>query len=313
MDEVKVSVIIPVYNVEQYISECVISLLKQDLLDAEFIFINDGSLDSSIEILKQYSDYRIRIVNQCNSGLSAARNTGIKESKGKYILFLDSDDYLIKNNVIREMYKLGEANNSDIVVGNAAKVYGDGNRVEFYRDKEIFFERAMDSREFLKEFIKKDSMQVPVWMNLYNRKFLLKNNIFFKEGILHEDELFTPQVFLKADKVAIYPYSFYAYRQRENSIMTSSEKSKKRCTDMLNICSELHKIYSSIDDKELKKQLSKKTKWLIWNTINTNNLKTIPVDLKLFLLENSNDIKEFIRSIILSINLKLYKKIIGIK
>src|SRR5690625_5303877 len=99
MSEVKVSVIIPVYNVEQYISECVISLLKQDLLDSEFIFINDGSLDSSIEILKQYSDHRIRIVNQCNSGLSAARNTGIKESKGKYILFLDSDDYLMKNNV----------------------------------------------------------------------------------------------------------------------------------------------------------------------------------------------------------------------
>ena len=69
MSEVKVSVIIPVYNVEQYISECVISLLKQDLLDSEFIFINDGSLDSSIEILKQYSDHRIRIVNQCNSVL----------------------------------------------------------------------------------------------------------------------------------------------------------------------------------------------------------------------------------------------------
>lgn len=147
-------------------------------------------------------------------------------------------------------------------------------------------------------------------MSLYKRTFLLDNNLFFKEGILHEDELFTPQAFLKANNISIYKSDFYAYRQRANSIMTSPEKQEKRCTDILNICCELVDIFSEIDDNELKTQLYKKPKWLIQNTINTNEVVIIPFNLKKFLLKNSWSLKEFIRNVILSTNLKLYRKLI---
>lgn len=309
MDKIEVSVIIPVYNVELYIDECIKSLISQQCREVEYIFINDGSLDKSMSILKGYSDKRIRIINQKNGGLSAARNTGVKFAKGQYILFIDSDDYLIDNKAIDNMYKIARENNSDIVVSNAVKIYEDRRAVPFYRDKNIFYERTMDSKSFLKEFIKKDSMQVPVWMNLYRRSFLLSNNLFFKEGILHEDELFTPQAFLKADKVSIYKSNFYAYRQRENSIMTSPEKQMKRCIDILNICCDLVDIFSEIKDDELRKELNKKPKWLILNAINTNELTSIPTKLKMFLLKDSEEIKELVRNSIISVNLKLYKKL----
>ena len=310
MKEINVSVIIPVYNVEEYIEQCVNSLINQDIRKVEFIFVNDGSTDKSIMNLKKYNDCRIKIINRENGGLSAARNTGMKAAIGKYILFLDSDDYLKDNKALERMYKIAEENDSDIVVGNAVKVYEDGSELPIYRDEEIFFECTLKSKLFLKEFIKKDSIQVPVWMNLYKRTFLLDNNLFFKEGILHEDELFTPQAFLKANNISVYKSNFYAYRQRANSIMTSPEKQEKRCTDILNICCELVDIFSEIDDNELKNQLYKKPKWLIQNTINTNELVIIPLNLKKFLLKNSWSLKEFIRNVILSTNLKLYRKLI---
>lgn len=306
----KVSVIIPVYNVELYIDECIKSLISQEFREVEYIFINDGSLDKSIDILNRYDDNRIRIINRKNGGLSAARNTGLKFARGEYILFIDSDDYLIDNKAIGNMYKIARKNNSDIVVSNAVKVYEDKTEIPFYRDKDIFYERTIDSKSFLKEFIKKDSMQVPVWMNLYRRSFLLRNNLFFKEGILHEDELFTPKAFFKADKVSIYESNFYAYRQRENSIMTSPEKQEKRCMDILNICCELVDIFSKTKDNELRKELNKKPKWLILNAINTNELKSIPTKLKIFLLKDSKGIKELVRNILILVNLKFYKKLI---
>lgn len=304
-----VSVIIPVYNVELYIDECIKSLILQESTEVEYIFINDGSLDKSIEILKRYRDERIKIIDQKNGGLSAARNTGVRYAKGEYILFIDSDDYLRDNKAIDNMYKIAKESDSDIVVSNSIKVYEDGTEVPFYRDKNIFYERTMDSKSFLKEFIKKDSMQVPVWMNLYKRSFLLSNNLFFKEGMLHEDELFTPQSFLKADKVSIYKSNFYAYRQRENSIMTSPEKQRKRCMDILNICCDLVDIFSEIKDDQLRKELNKKPKWLILNAINTNDLISIPIKLKVFLLKESEGIKELVRNSIISVNLKFYKKL----
>lgn len=194
----KISVIIPVYNVEQYIEKCIGSLITQTIKEIEFLVINDGSTDNSINLIKSFQDSRIRIINQKNSGLSEARNTGIEKSRGRYVLFLDGDDYLIDDESILNMYNMAEKYKVDVLVGNAVKIYDDGKYEEFYRDSQIFIEKSMSSIEFLKTFILKDSMQIPVWMNLYRKDFLVNNNLYFKKDILHEDELFTPQVFLKA-------------------------------------------------------------------------------------------------------------------
>ena len=163
----KISVIIPVYNVEEYIEKCICSLIAQTIKEIEFLVINDGSTDNSINLIKSFQDSRIRIINQENLGLSEARNTGIKKARGRYVLFLDGDDYLIDDESILNMYNIAEKYKVDVLVGNAVKIYDDGKYEEFYRDSQIFIERSMSSIEFLKTFILKDSMQIPVWMNLY--------------------------------------------------------------------------------------------------------------------------------------------------
>lgn len=114
---VKVSVVIPVYNVENYLEECLDSIINQTLKDIEIICINDGSTDASIDILEKYAkaDSRIQIFNQNNSGLSAARNRGIELSKGEFVYFIDSDDYLDLN-ALKELYDLSVKYGTDFII-----------------------------------------------------------------------------------------------------------------------------------------------------------------------------------------------------
>ena len=116
---VKVSVIIPVYNCEKYIEECIESLINQTLQECEFIFVNDGSKDKSEEIIKKYADKdeRITLINQKNSGVSVARNIGIKKAVGEYIGFVDADDY-VESDYYEKLYNTAKNNNCSIVVCN---------------------------------------------------------------------------------------------------------------------------------------------------------------------------------------------------
>lgn len=306
----KISVIIPVYNVEEYIEKCICSLIAQTIKEIEFLVINDGSTDNSINLIKSFQDSRIRIINQKNSGLSEARNTGIKKARGRYVLFLDGDDYLIDDESILNMYNIAEKYKVDVLVGNAVKIYDDGKYEEFYRDSQIFIERSMSSIEFLKTFILKDSMQIPVWMNLYRKDFLVNNNLYFKKGILHEDELFTPQVFLKAKNIGIYPKSFYGYIQRSGSIMSSSKNKSKKIQDMFYILHELLDLYSEIEDKELSDLLMKRIIWHIQNIINTSKINKIPYEFKKVMIRNSIGVKNLILNSLLFINVNLYRKVL---
>ena len=129
------SVVVPVYNVEEYIYECIESILNQDIDGVEIIVINDGSTDNSLKIVKSFNDERIRIIDKENGGLSSARNVGLKEAVGEYVIFIDSDDYLKDKSVLAEMYNLAKKNNSDIVAGNFYKKYIIPNiaNLDFYR------------------------------------------------------------------------------------------------------------------------------------------------------------------------------------
>ena len=201
----QISVIIPVYNVEEYIEKCICSLIAQTIKEIEFLVINDGSTDNSINLIKSFQDSRIRIINQKNSGLSEARNTGIKKARGRYVLFLDGDDYLIDDESILNMYNIAEKYKVDVLVGNAVKIYDDGKYEEFYRDSQIFIERSMSSIEFLKTFILKDSMQIPVWMNLYRKDFLVNNNLYF----INEDSLYSFNINEGIKKLVKYSELYY--------------------------------------------------------------------------------------------------------
>lgn len=306
---VKISVIIPVYNVEEFIIECINSLLVQTLKEIEIIVIDDGSIDNSINLVKKICDNRIKLIHQSNLGLSEARNTGINVAKGEYILFLDSDDFIINQNSLTEMYELATKYQSDILVGNAIEYYSDNNEKPLYRDKNEFFERVMNNRDFLIRFIRTNSLRIAACFNLYKRDFIEENNLIFKSGLLHEDELFTPSALLKSNRVAIYPKEFYAYRQRQGSIM-NSKRNIKRAIDLLTIFEELIDIYSQINDNELRITLDNRNYNLIITTLLDYDIKDISLKLKIYLLKNSVSFRALVINSICIINLVLYKKVL---
>ena len=220
MEEIKVSVIIPVYNVEKYIRECLESVINQILKDIEIIVVNDGTKDNSMKIVEEYLlDKRIKIINKENGGLSSARNAGIREAQGKYICFIDSDDF-IESSMMEELYNKIEKTKSDVVESGISlydnkthKVKERENRKYSYTGKGSYL-----WGEYTTEVCNK----------IYKKEFLLKNNICFEEGMIHEDDLFTIRILFSTDKIEKIEKSFYYYRiNREESIMTNVNLEKR--------------------------------------------------------------------------------------
>ncbi|WP_297631107.1 glycosyltransferase [uncultured Clostridium sp.] len=252
----KLSIIVPVYNVENYIVECLESLRNQTIDSLEIIVVDDGSKDSSIEKIQSMIDGdRVKLIVQENKGLSGARNTGLKVAKGEYVAFVDSDDYIGINTAYEEMYNLAISEKSEIVAGNCIKFYEDGREEKLERNMEFFKKSPMEAEEFFLNSLESNRVYAPVWLNIYKRDFLKENSLQFMEGVLHEDEEFTPRVLLKAKKVSIYNKDFYMYRQRAGSIMNSG-KNKKHATDILKICGSLNKKIDEIHDERLKRRFA---------------------------------------------------------
>lgn len=305
--DTKISVVVPVYNVEEYIEECIESILYQSLRDIQIIVVDDGSTDNSIEKIKKYKDERIKVITKENGGLSSARNTGLKNAKGKYILFIDSDDFISSRIALEELYCTAEDTAVDIVVGNAVKYYSDEKQEKLFKDNEILKQVVWDSNEYLIEAINRDSMQIPVPFNMYKTELLVRNNLIFKEGRLHEDQLFTPQAFLKADKIAIYQECFYAYRQRSGSIMSGTKKELSYKSAVKN-CFELEEIYLKIQDEELRNVLLNKSVSQLLYSCSRNKIKKIkPREIK-FLVRNAKTIKNRVKVIIFLLNRDKYYK-----
>lgn len=236
---IEISIIIPVYNVEKYLNQCLESIYKLDLSNKEIILINDGSTDNSLNILKEYKEKyseKTILISQENKGLSEARNIGVRSSSGKYILFIDSDDF-VDYKILENFLKEGLYYKEDILMGNSSNYYGDRIIKDFYPDrlKNIGEKKGLF---FLEERIKRKCFYLGVWRNLYKKEFLLKNNLFFEKGILHEDNLFTPIAFCLAEKVRYSQKYFYFYRQTNSTSITKS-KNKKRYVDLLIIIEKL--------------------------------------------------------------------------
>lgn len=222
---IKVSVIVPVYNVELYLRECLDSIINQTLMDIEILCIDDCGTDNSIDILKEYAkkDDRIKIISHKeNKGLGPARNTGIKESKGEYVYFIDSDDYISKY-FLYNLYNTAKKYNSDIV--NTLNIKFDRNKKlsKFYytfSDKE--FESSWNLND-IENFYSKQAIAPYVWNKLYKTSFLLNNNLYFmdmKFGV--EDANFTIKLMAHKPKISFNNRSIYYYRQIENSLSNSN-------------------------------------------------------------------------------------------
>lgn len=236
------SIIIPVYNVEEYLQECLDSVLNQTFAHWEAICVNDGSTDGSAAILETYAakDGRLRVVTQPNKGLSSARNTGIKTAKGDYILFVDGDDWLELNALQILAQNL---DNEDMLCFSGRRFFEETG--VYHLADQLKEKKYATGIEYYNEsaLLYRDFAFVSVVLRLYRRFFLLENSLCFKEGIYHEDNLFTPFACYYAKRVKVINACLYDYRVRPNSIMTITNA--KRLRDMLGIANELASFFVS--------------------------------------------------------------------
>ncbi|MEH7419589.1 glycosyltransferase, partial [Neobacillus drentensis] len=217
--EVKVSIIIPVHNVEKFITQCIESLLSQTLKECEFIFINDGSKDRSSEIIIKYKkrDKRIILINQNNGGVSAARNAGLKVATGEYICFVDADD-MVEKEMYKVLYETAKYENCDIVVSNFQSEM-EGRRVfsNYPFPKNISFNFEYVQQELLPYFIKKDDLNT-VCTKIYKKDLIAKADASFPQELaLGEDGFFNMLCFSYANSIRFIEYTGYNYREVEGS------------------------------------------------------------------------------------------------
>lgn len=224
MGSIKISIIVPVYKVESYLDRCIASIMNQTYNNIEIILVDDDSPDNCPYMCNEYAkeDSRVKVIHKENGGLSDSRNEGLKAATGDYVLFVDSDDY-IELNTCETFSKFGQKSNFDIIVGGA-NVYKD--EINYYEPSKNLIEKNITGEFFLIHELKNKNMRMASVFNLYRREFLIKNELYFKKDLLHEDEYWTPRVFLRSNNIFVLGYKFYNYIVREGSITTQSDFSK---------------------------------------------------------------------------------------
>lgn len=226
-DKPKVSVIVPFYNAERYLKQCLDSLQKQTYSNFEVWLINDGSIDQSYQIAVEYvkTDERFSLITQSNAGLATARNVGLQKMSGEYVTFVDGDDY-VSENYLAKMIRVAEVENADLVIGNYYRYSDDDKMYYFYDFSDILRNEEIRIDEFAKNITK-----VPycvAWGKLYHQR--LFDHVRFPDGKLFEDTPTTVKVALKATKIWGLNEDLYAYRITEGSI-TESAMSVKKMSD----------------------------------------------------------------------------------
>lgn len=220
----KVSVIVPIYNVEKYLIRCIESIINQTYENMEIILVDDGSRDRCAYICDEYlkKDKRVKVIHKKNGGLSDARNAGLEIATGEYIGFVDSDDY-ISIDMYEKLMSLIELYDADIASCAVKKIYE--NESNFQKYKKCGDIKVYTNEEALKSLIQEQSIKQTVWNKVYKKSVI--KDIKFEVGKIHEDEYWTYQILGNAKKIAHTEYQMYYYLQREGSIM-SEQYSEKR-------------------------------------------------------------------------------------
>lgn len=284
------SVIIPVFNTEKYLRECIDSILHQDNKNLEIILIDDGSTDGSGEICDLYhkKESRIKVIHQINGGPSKSRNCGIDIATGKYIMFVDSDDYLANNNVISKFFNIFEEHDCDIIYG-VYKGFIDKNykscTYEIYpkalrvNNEDI---KTLSTEEVIQLLFDNENYYVSPTIKIYKKEYLDRNNFRFKENVYLEDEEWTPRILLNCKKIYLYNDKFYMRRIREDSIMTTikDEKRLKKIENLIEISKDMTKyIEINCKNSKLKNTFEDYYKSFkniyirLYNEITDNNIK----------------------------------------
>lgn len=307
MERVKVSIIVPVYKVEKELDRCVYSLLNQTYKNIEIILVDDGSPDNCPKMCDEYAekDHRVRVIHKNNGGLSSARNIGLLNATGDFILYVDSDDY-IELDTCERFLKYAD-DEVDFVVGVGKLVKKDTQHM--LKHSNIIPGKKYSAREFAINSIKKAEWHAAAWLNFYNRNYLLRNKLFYKEGILYEDTYMLPDLYLSASYIVYMDYPFYNYIIRENSIMTSKNLWKKQQMS-INVYKKWFDIMNNIDDRIYQKYMyGALVNFYLWSCRNIGFYGWHVRDVGfLFSLKYAIGIKEKLKVIMFQITPKVYLK-----
>lgn len=312
----KVSIIVPVYNVEKYIEKCLESLVNQTLEDIEIIIVNDGSKDNSKEIVEKYIEKypkKILYLEKENGGLSDARNFAIPYAKGEYIAFLDSDDY-VELNMYEDMYKIAKNEESDMVECDFIWEYSDKSKIdtgEIYHGKHEMLEK----------------IRVVAWNKLIKKSILDKTKVIFPKGYRYEDIEFTYKLLPYFEKVSFLKRPCVHYIQRDNSISNTQNERTKEILEVFDnvfnyykekglyeeyfteleytyarvlLCSSLKRM-CKIKDKQIRNKLLN----LTWQKLNSN----FPNWKKNRILKDNNSLKGLYMKSVNSFSYKIYTKL----
>lgn len=231
-----VSIVVPIYKVEKYLEKCVNSILRQTYRNLEIILVDDGSPDQSGIMCDEYAgkDSRVHVIHKDNGGLSDARNVGAREASGKYLLFVDSDDYIAEE-LVEKTVNAAEKTNSDIVLFDYFCVEGDREEV---RTNNIVPGKVVNIRS------EKELLLIPPasWLKLFRREFYEQAGICFPKGVYYEDLGTTPKFLLEAERVVYLPEILYYYMVRKDSIMGSKDYAKNY-KDKVHVLEDVLKFY----------------------------------------------------------------------
>ena len=253
MEKDLISIIIPVYNVEKYLRNCINSVIAQTYKNIEIILVDDGSLDTCPAICDEYAkkDLRINVIHKKNGGLSDARNTGIELAKGKYITFIDSDDD-VSREYIEYLYELLIKNHTKMSIATHT-VISNKKRISWGNG---YTKKLLTTEECLDRMLCDQGFSISAWAKLYSKE--LFKEVRFPKGKLNEDNGTTYKLVLQCEKIAYGNKSIYNYYKRENSITTSKFNLKKidlvELTDKM--CNEIDRKYPNLKNSTNKKRVT---------------------------------------------------------
>lgn len=243
----KISIVVPIYNVEKYLKKCIESIINQTYKNIEILLVNDGSPDQCDKICSEYEkkDKRIRTINKKNGGLSDARNKGIEQATGDYILLIDSDD-TVELSMCEDLNKILEKTNADLIAFKYSYAYDNGEYKKTV-DTEKYYE--YDNKEAYTKLIYGENFAITAWSRIYKSSILKENN--FPVGVLSEDFATAHKFFMDSKKIVFYDKTLYNYYIRNNSIMGNIKKN--HAIDIYNITNEVFKFQKQNFKEHIKK------------------------------------------------------------
>ncbi len=315
---IQLSIVIPIYNVSRYLEDCLNPLVGKGEESIEILLIDDGSTDASAGLADRFagSYQNVTVYHRANGGLSDARNFGLRKAAGKYVFFLDADDFLREDSIDVLLSAIG-GRELDILLWDADLYDENGRRAR--EDRGYFHHTGAvkncvcTGRRIIEDQLAyKNDYAITVWLGLYNREFLIRNQFWFERGLLHEDELWTQKVLLEAARVVYTGEALYCYRLRKDSIMRSGNQDfRKPIASLIYIYTSLLAYYDwKVEDADFRKKLKGNTVKRYLHMIGTYPVSRYPELMKRIdqkaLLRSASSKKDQLRALILMLSIRGY-------